>query len=423
MKPGAFLQILASTAIGVLGLTMQVYGQSAASLLQSAKQEFKKDYTAQNMPQTVLDLKKALALSPNNPEISYHLAYALDRVYTADGSWIASSNLTKVEEISKYLEQTIRLSPRYTGEKLPLDPYSKLGSIWGNLALGFLSRNLPDSARWAFQEGKRKGAYSEPQLELGRNLINGCSKNAILFSAGDNFSFPLFYLQTVENLRKDVQVLDINLLNSDWYCLYLAEFASNSLLREGLSIDAIPNLVSWKTGSVSTSINNAACEKGSNFEWNIPKLINGDFLLRSEYLLLQTIIGNQFVNDIYFTAGFPKDDLLYLDSFLEFGVLLQRLSPCKIQRPKTASDYLRNYSINSLTQHRSAIANSPDLVNQLNFYRIGYANAIYQLIETEKMEDAKALMAAMETRLPTGILPLFSPTLGDYIARLKESLN
>ena len=116
MKSGVFLQILASTAICVLGITMQVYSQSAVSLLQSAKQEFKKDYTTQNMPQTVLDLKKALALSPNNPEITYHLAYALDRVYTADASWIASSNLTKVEEISKYLEQTIRLSPRYTGE-------------------------------------------------------------------------------------------------------------------------------------------------------------------------------------------------------------------------------------------------------------------------------------------------------------------
>jgi len=53
---------------------------------------------------------------------------------------------------------------------------------------------------------------------------------------------------------------------------YLAEYASNSLLREGLSIDAIPNLVSWKTGLVSTSINNAACEKGSNFEWDIPEI-------------------------------------------------------------------------------------------------------------------------------------------------------
>jgi len=69
--------------------------------------------------------------------------------------------------------------------------------------------------------------------------------------------------------------------------------------------------------------------------------------------------------------------LLYLDAYLEFGVLVQRLSPCKGQVPKATSDYLRNYSISSLTPHRSAIANSPDLVNQLNFYRIGYANATF----------------------------------------------
>jgi len=186
----------------VLGITTQVYGQSAASLLQSAKQEFKKDYTIQNMPQTVLDLKKALALAPNNPEITYHLAYALDRVYTADASWIASSNLTKVEEISKYLEQTIRLSPRYIGEKLPLDPYSKLGSVWGNLALGFLFRNLPDSARWAFQEGKRKGAYARATVgaraQPTQQLQQKCDP---VFSRGT--IFPSLVLPT--NRRKPAQ--------------------------------------------------------------------------------------------------------------------------------------------------------------------------------------------------------------------------
>lgn len=400
-----------------------VFSQNATTLLASAKAEFQKNYSDQDMPQTVQQLKQALRSQPNNPEIHYYLAYALDRVNSAGATWVASSNLHQVEEISQHLEQNIRLSPRYNGEKLALDPYSKLGSVWGNLAMGYLARNLPDSARWAFQQGKRRGGFLEPQLELGRNLLNSCTKDAVLFSSGDNFSYPLFYLQTVESLRNDVQVVDINLLNTDWYCLYLAEHASNSVLREGINIDAIPNLVSWKTGPATAAVNNTECGRTKKFEWNIPEFINGDFLLRSEFVLLQFILGNEFAKDIYFTVGFSKDDLLYLDSYLEFGVLVQHLNPCRDQKQKSAADYLRNFKLGSLSQQQSAINNSPDLVNQLNFYRIGYANAIFQLIETGKKEDAKALMAALETRLPATLLPMFSPTLNDYIEKLKDSLN
>lgn len=400
-----------------------IFSQNGPALLANTKAEFQKEYAEQDMPQVVQQLKQALRSQPNNPEIHYYLAYALDRVNSAGATWVASSNLHQVEEISQHLEQSIRLSPKYNGEKLALDPYSKLGSVWGNLAMGYLARSLPDSARWAFQQGKRRGGFLEPQLELGRNLLNSCTQDAVLFSSGDNFSYPLFYLQTVENLRSDVQIVDINLLNTDWYCLYLAEHASNSTLREGISIDAIPNLVSWKTGPVTATVDNPACGKTKKFTWNIPQFINGDFLLRSEFVLLQFILGNEFSKDVYFTVGFSKDDLLYLDSYLEFGVLVQRLNPCSDQKQKSTADYLRNFKLSSLPQQQDAINNSPDLVNQLNFYRIGYANAIFQLIETGKKEDAKALMIALETRLPNTLLPMFSPTLNDYIEKLKDSLN
>lgn len=422
MKPGFFsplsLLILLLFIPDVFALA-----QSAATLLATAKAEFKKDYNDQDMAQAAQLLKQALLSQPNNPEIHYFLANALDRVNSAESSWVASSNRKMVEEISQHLEQCIRLVPRYNGEKLALDPYSKLGAVWGGLALGYLAQNLQDSARWAFQQAKRRGAFLEPQLELGRNLLNSCTQNAVLFSSGDNFSYPLFYLQTIEKTRSDVQVIDINLLNTDWYCLYLAGQASNETIRDDIGIDAIPNLVSWKKGRVSTKINNASCGSGKTFAWDIPEFVNGDFLLRSEYVLLQFILGNEFSKDVYFTVGFPKDDLLYLDSQLEFGVLVQRLKPCEPRAAKNAADYLRNFNLSSLPQQQAAINHSPDLVNQLNFYRIGYANAIFQLIELGKTEDAKVLMAALENRLPATLVPMFSATLSDYIERLKESLN
>jgi hypothetical protein len=69
------------------------------------------------------------------------------------------------------------------------------------------------SENW--DDHNRTGAYLA--VDIAKNMLRSCAKDAILFTAADNSTFPLWYLQEVEGFRTDVRICNVSLLNLDWY--------------------------------------------------------------------------------------------------------------------------------------------------------------------------------------------------------------
>ncbi len=365
-------------------------------------------------------LTNQVKLNPKNAEYRYFLGYTIDRLNADDGKGMFQLKKEMTVKASEQFEEVNRLEPVYKGELFILDPYAKLTSIWGSLAEAYLNRRLADSAKWAFSEGKKRGGFIEPILEFNRQLLKSCDKNAILVTYGDNITIPIWYLQTIENYRTDITVVDANLINTIWYSKYLKSERNLKISFSDAVIDTI-EYKEWQSQQI-TVIN--SIDTTQKFSWELRPTYLDNYILKGDRILLDIFQQNFYSRPIYFNNNSDSSYNLFLTPYLVDEGLVNRVTTKIFDYSTdvvTVSKNLYNYNIDKV--QKEDITKSRDAAIVLNGFRWAYFNNVYHLVTQANYDKAKELIKLMGDKFKTDKLPFTSIEVEKYFADIFQQVD
>ncbi len=384
--------------------------ESFDQLLAKGKAEFDKDLDQRNYAFAVECLEQAVKLKPKSAEAHYFLGSAYSRLNSYDGTTIPKMDISLVIKCSKEFETVSRLEPKYKGQKLLLDPYSKIRSEWASLAMSYWNKGKTDSMTYALMQGKQRGAFAGFYTAVAKNMLDDCAPGAILISSGDNITMSLFYVQMAEGYRNDVTVIDVSLLGTSWYPKTLVEKGKAQFDVSGNLLDTM-EYMEWSDSVITIE----------NFSWTLKPSYRDRYILRGDRVLLSLLRQNKFKREIYFTTAFAVEDQLSLNKYFRPLILVDQLN---INGRTGLSDEEYQIEITKvMSLARFTNGNSPDETEVIYNFRYDVMRRTIDLINAGNKKKAKELLDLMDKMLPVKVYPYTSKKGADYVAYLRKQLK
>lgn len=304
----------------------------------------------------------------SNDKVKFNLPIALNSMTNEQlENYLAWEN----KAIDAYLELYQR-NPKF--ETIP----GGIGiKYYNEIASNFLNLRIYKNEQIAMAQLHGKKMYSENYNEYNKNMLDSCEKDAILFTMGDNDTFPLLVYQAQNKYRTDVLIVNTSLLQAPHYIIMMKNRVldsdgiklsiSSELIKDELNevfifkndekkaipIDKLNEVISNKSNKYEGYSRSYKAMPSNKFSFNestsfLNWTIDEQAMYRSELISLDIIATNKWKRPIYFATNGSNRIYLGLSKYLQFEGLVYKLTS---NEGKVSEDEIGFVNPDILEQH------------------------------------------------------------------------